>query len=182
MSRTSQLIVNILMFQAGWFICILAGSLWGGIYTLLALCAHLYYISKIRGEWLLIMSVVLIGIIWDSAIMHLGYLTFNGEYSVIPIWLICLWALFASTLCHSLMWLSKNVWLSISFGALFAPLSYYAGVQLGAAEFSSDSYSSLLCISLGWLVILPLLMKLAAKVSSTDNTQTQTVDALEGVL
>jgi hypothetical protein len=45
-------------------------------------------------------------------------------------------------------------------GLVFGPLTYHAGVQLGAASMQTW-LTSMLCIALAWMVVLPLMVYLA---------------------
>ena len=66
----------------------------------------------------------------DSVLIAAGLLSFTPETVLAPPWLIVMWCHFASTLPHSLNWLSRSRLLSAAGGALFAPLAYRAAVAL----------------------------------------------------
>ncbi|MEZ5451079.1 MAG: DUF2878 family protein, partial [Thiolinea sp.] len=78
-------------------------------------------------------------------------------------WMLLLWPLFATTLNVSLRWLRDlPLFWSALGSALLAPLSYSAGQQLGAIQFSQPSVA-LAAIALGWTVLMPLLVWLARR-------------------
>ena len=51
-----------------------------------------------------------------------------------PYWMVALWGAFATTLNHSLRWLTRRPVFAALFGAVGGPIAYSAGVQLGALE------------------------------------------------
>jgi hypothetical protein len=68
-----------------------------------------------------------------------------------------LWLLVASTLNSSLSWLNSKPVLGIVLGAICGPLSYEAGIQMGAATWGSGSkILGLGLISVVWAVAIPL--------------------------
>lgn len=52
---------------------------------------------------------------------------FNDQAPLIPLWLMLLWALLATTLRHCLAWTARPWWLASLLGGVAGPLSYYAG-------------------------------------------------------
>lgn len=156
MNRWQHILLNIAIFQIGWAVCVIAGNSSALIYTSVAVLLHFYFFIKNSKEIYLILGFTLVGIFWDSLLMRIGALSFSESSSLIPVWLICLWALFACTLNHSLAWLSNKLLISAVVGALAAPLSYLAGIKLGAASVVLPLTTSMLFIGLGWMFILPV--------------------------
>ena len=70
--------------------------------------------------------------------------------------------LFATTLNVGMRWLRKNLLVASIFGALGGPMSFLAGERIGAVSFS-DTSTALVVIGLGWAVLLPLLVRYAAR-------------------
>src|SRR5690606_35510821 len=79
-----------------------------------------------------------------------------GVFPIIPVWLICLWVLFATTVNHSLYWLAPYPWLAALLTGFFAPVSYYAGVQLSDAQLSQPHWQPLLAVACGWGIVFPV--------------------------
>jgi hypothetical protein len=52
-----------------------------------------------------------------------------------PVWIIAMWAGFATLLHVALRWLLPHRWLAALLGAVGGPLAYYAGMRLGAVNF-----------------------------------------------
>jgi hypothetical protein len=59
-------------------------------------------------------------------------------------------------------WLRGRPWLSLAFGAIGGPASYYAGQALGAIELLQP-VAAMIALAIGWGLILPLLFHVAAK-------------------
>lgn len=159
-------ITNVLLFQFGWFVCILCGSFWAGLFTLAAIIIH-FFISQHRlNDIVAVLIAVVIGLIHDSLLVHGGLIKFVESGYLPPLWLTCLWALLGITLNHSLVWIySRPMW-SALLGAIAAPLSYLAGVKLSSAEWSSPLFVVLPIIAILWLVVLPLHRFLSLRVLS----------------
>lgn len=78
-----------------------------------------------------------------------------------PWWLWMLWLLFGMTLNSSLAFLKTKPWfLSAALGALFGPINYIAGVQLGAA-YGVHSLQNIAVLALSWMLALPLMVRAA---------------------
>jgi cell division protein FtsW (lipid II flippase) len=81
---------------------------------------------------------------------------------IAPYWMVAMWALFATTLNVSLRWLRPHVGLAALIGAVGGPAAYYAGARLGAIEFTVAG-AAMAAIALGWAVLTPLLLRVAAR-------------------
>ncbi|AAY94375.1 DUF2878 domain-containing protein [Pseudomonas protegens] len=154
-------LVNALLFQLGWFICVLSGdSLWL-LLGVAILLAHLHWIGRWADEGPMIVGIALIGIALDSFLSWLGVFQFQQVSLLVPLWLMLLWALLAITLRHGLAWSARPWWLGCVLGALGGPLSYYAGGRLAGVTFPYGTGPTLLGLGLLWALLLPLLHVLA---------------------
>jgi hypothetical protein len=79
-----------------------------------------------------------------------------------------MWALFATTLNLSMSWLKGRPWLAAAFGAVGGPLAYVAGRKLGGVEMNEPALA-LLVQGLGWAVMMPLLLRLAARLNGFES-------------
>ena len=161
----AHLIQNFILFQLGWFACVLGGAapdyvwLGTGIVALIVF-SHVLRAPIKAAEITLITLTVLVGTFWDSALTLAGLYQFHaGTFisGMAPHWLIAMWALFATTLNVSMRWLHERYLLAAAFGGIGGPLAYYAGHKLGAVDFD-DATTSLLVIAVGWSLIMPLLI------------------------
>ena len=104
---------------------------------------------------------LIIGLIFESIITAQGIARYsNGQLLdfMAPLWMILMWPLFATTLNLSMRWMKALSPLLVAIiGALFAPLAYYAGNQLGAVSYD-DITISLAIIAMAWAVLLPALV------------------------
>jgi len=159
-----KLIINFVLFQLGWFACVLGGAWslpWLGTLSVLAILAyHLSIANDVSNELSLIGVALLLGFVWDSIMVSSGILTYQSgmfHSGLAPHWIIAMWALFASTLNVSLSWLKDRYLIAMIFGAAGGPLAYYAGLKLGAVDMP-DQTLALSALAIGWATIMPLLM------------------------
>ena len=161
-------LINLALFQLGWLVCVLGGNVYAVVFTLLALLIHQWLILDDRREWKLIGVVVFCGCLWDIAMTQTGVIHFADAMFVgIPLWLVCLWLLFATTFTHSLLWLRRYLWLAVPLGGVFGPLSYWIGANLTDAELRTPVIASLAIMAAGWALLFPCGIYYAAKLKST---------------
>ncbi len=149
-------ITNAVLFQVGWFVCILCGNFWAGVFTLTAIIFHFIHVQQRREDAIAVLISIALGLLHDSLLLHSGQIQFVESAYMPPLWLVCLWALLGITLNHSLVWIYSRPLLSALLGAIAAPLSYLAGVSLSSAEWSSPLVHVLPIIAIMWLAVLPL--------------------------
>ncbi|MFQ3210452.1 MAG: hypothetical protein ACI9U5_000502 [Colwellia sp.] len=160
------MMLNAVGFNFAWFGLVY----WGNTFipfSLLLLSAHLYFIAKVPSELWLILSITVIGIFIDSLLQYSTLFIFAST-SHLPFWLMALWACFAATICHSLQFLGKSKVLQLLVGGLFAPLSYIAGYQLQAVDFSLSPLITYLILSLIWALLFVLFFLLKENLVSVE--------------
>lgn len=157
-------VVNAVLFQLGWLACVLGGDAVAvGMLAAILFC-HFGLVYRGEHEWRLIAIVGLLGVLCDSLLALAGVLVFDKpSLGLIPVWLACLWLIFATTLRHSLAWLERRLWLAALLGALAGPSSYIAGARLADVGFASQPLLSPLLLSLIWALLLPGLYWLSAR-------------------
>jgi hypothetical protein len=163
------ILVNIVLFQIGWFACVLGaaqGLPWAGTLVAVVIASvHLVYAKRRRAELQLLLLVVTLGFAWDSAVTAMGLMQFStGRMlsGLAPYWIAAMWLSFATTLNVSLRWLRGRAWLAALLGAVGGPLAYFAGAKLGALSFPQP-LPGLAAQALGWALLMPLLIKLATR-------------------
>ncbi len=82
--------------------------------------------------------------------------------------MIALWANFATTLNLSLAGLQTRPWLAALLGLVCGPLAYWGGAGLGAMTFITP-LPALITLALGWALLTPLLLALAATLARRSN-------------
>jgi len=163
-----QKLANFLLFQIGWFACVLGAAyqmpLAGSLVALVIIAIYLTIVDTSFSEIKLMLLALMIGLIFESALVSGGLAIYSSGQlidNMAPVWMILMWPLFATTINQSMGWL-KNLHISavILAGAISAPLAYFAGYRLGAVEFP-DLTTSLVTISVAWAVLLPVLLSAA---------------------
>lgn len=153
-----RLLVNAVLFQLGWFACVL-GAQRPALLLLAGACllAHFAFIGRSSGELAAVATLTLAGCGLDTLLLNLGLFDFAGDSRVLPLWLALLWALFATTLGHSLAWSARPWWLGSLVGTLGGPLSYLLGARLAGVGLPLGIWPTLLILALVWALLVPLL-------------------------
>lgn len=160
-------IINFVVFQAAWFACVFATAagrpIIGACAPLAATVIHLAIArDTVRRELRTIAATAMIGLAMDGGAVALGLLRLPGESGVgsTLFWFVSLWIGFGTTLSSSLAWLSRNTAMACVFGAVAGPLSYYAGVRLGALV-AAESWTAWAWVCVEWAIATPVLLRLA---------------------
>lgn len=155
-SNIRFLIANAILFQVGWFVCLMGGDSWAVVFTGIALAGHFWWSPSRQADLLAMILAVVIGGLHDCVLLALGYIRFVETDAFPPFWLMAVWAMFGLTLNHSLLWVYRRFWLSAALGIIAGPLSYLAGVKLSTAEWSAPLGQLLPVIAFMWLLVLPV--------------------------
>ena len=159
--KTRQL-ANILLFQFGWFACVLGGNETALITTIVILTIHVRWIGEWKKEREVLVISLLLGSAIDSFLGNLNILVFSGECRLLPVWLACLWLLFATTLRHSLDWTRQHRFAGALIGMTGGPVSYFAGSKLTDVELMQPPWLTLLILSAIWAAVIPVLQTFSA--------------------
>ncbi len=168
------MLLNFVGFKLGWLACVLGGAngwpLAGTAVALAIVLLHVALAAAPGRELTLILIAGAIGAAWDSMLAASGLLIYatGAPFAVAaPYWIVAMWLLFATLLNKSLRWLHGRLWLAAAFGAVGGPLAFYAGHRLGAVDFA-DPRAALVALSVGWALIMPLLVVLAQRLDGTE--------------
>jgi hypothetical protein len=162
--QVRKTLINLALFQLGWLVCVLGGNVYAVGFTLLALLLHQWLILEQASEWKLIGIVVVCGCLWDMAMVQTGVIHYTDAILAgLPLWLVCLWLLFATTFMHSLSWLRRYLWLAVPLAGVFGPASYWFGANLTDAELRAPVIVSLAIMAAGWALLFPCGICYAAK-------------------
>lgn len=166
-------IVNFLFFQLLWFSAVLGAAndyAWAAPLCLAVFVIFHFtcFVKHRYADILLLALCILLGLVIDSIGSHFGWVEFvyYTFKPITPLWLLCLWAGFALTINHSMRWIKAHVILGGVAGAVFGPLSYYAGWQAGAMQWV-EPFSTALFISAAWSLVMPVLSIIAMRISKT---------------
>ena len=165
-------IVNIVLFQAGWFASVLGaarGLPWiGPAAVLLVVAVRLACSAEREREIKLIGAATGIGLLAETGMTAAGFYVADSwvlPYPLAPAWLPLMWSNFATTLNVSLKPLSGRPVLSALLGAVAGPLAYFGGARLGAIRFSDPSWKGLLALGILWAAAVPGLFALSRRYS-----------------
>lgn len=171
---TSRLIINFVLFQIGWFACVIGAAKqlpWLGVIVVACIFVwHVNQAKQAKPELILLLIALLIGGIYDQLMLSSNLITYQSHgwsNNLVPPWILALWALFVTILNVSLRWLkdikSRSKWLvAVLFGAIGGPLAYMGAEKLGAVTLNSMPISYI-ALGLGWAVLTPLLLRISQK-------------------
>ena len=161
--------IYFLVGQMGWFACVLGAargeSFWGIALVIILIVLHLRHVKRPVAEVKLVVTVMLLGALWESALVDFGLLEYPHSSVVdglAPLWLLALWALFAAQFNTTYRWLKQRVWAGALLGALAGPLSFRAGAELGAVRFVT-LVPTTVSLAVGWAILLPLVIVLSRR-------------------
>ena len=164
-----QKIINFALFQIGWFACVIGAAKqmpWLGVIVVLAIITwHLSQAKQPKLELILLLVAVIIGGIYDQLMQSSSLLVYQAHgwsESIVPAWILALWAVFVTTLNVSLRWMRGKWLVAILFGAIGGPLAYLGAARLGAVNLDNLPLSYV-ALSLGWAILTPLLLIISQK-------------------
>jgi len=163
-------ILNGALFYIGWLICMhqAPGNYpYIGPLVVAAILGYNLVMTHMKIVDLILIAVLaLVGTIVDTIYIQAGMITYKGGYAsfpnIAPLWITSLWALYAISINHSLVWLNYNMTLAALMGAGGAISSYLVGIKLEGAEFLWPEYTSLAVIGVVWAVVVPLSLKFSS--------------------
>jgi hypothetical protein len=165
--KTLRLLLNVAVYQCAWFACVLSAAAnrpyIGIAVAAAAVMLHLYVAPSPRRELPLILLATLAGAAFESLLMASGWVHSAPTLlvgSVLPVWMVALWAAFATTLNVALRALRRRYLVTAAIAAVGAPLAYAAGAAMGAMQWV-EATPALLLVACGWALLLPLLMRSA---------------------
>lgn len=175
MSATMSKLINIVLYQIGWFSCVL-GAAWGypfagSFLALLLIAVHLILTESRGAEIKLMLLSCLLGVIVDSTQQALGVFAFKtvpGWPLWLPLWIFVIWIQFATMFHYALYWLSGRYLLAAFFGLFGGPLAYWGGVRLGAAQFGDSLFFSIATLAIVWALVTPLLFWLSKRLDPVE--------------
>ena len=156
------MLVNLIGFNLCWIGLIVLGNSFVPI-ALIWLSIHIYFCKQRTAEVKLILSITIIGTLIDSLLSFFNVLQFNSDVvdiPFIPIWLMTLWGVFASTIAHSLKPFEHSRKIQWLIGLLLPALSYVAGSKLSSVELGYSLFLTYFIIGSIWSFLLVLFFEL----------------------
>ena len=158
MPSKSHKLLNALLYQVGWFSCMLiAEPLCGLIATVLMLTLHFASAKERVKEFAFIGVASALGYGMDLAVAKMGYIDLRVMTSHTS-YLVLLWILFSTTLRSSMsVILTKKTW-ALLLG-LAAPWAYWVGQNLGRVHYTEPFVYSMVLHALSWSLLMYLFYK-----------------------
>ncbi|MBN8279746.1 MAG: DUF2878 domain-containing protein [Gammaproteobacteria bacterium] len=158
-------ILNFVGFQSVWFLSLFGAGTqrsWLGVGALVLFTAwHLRSAGSLRGELVIVLVAILVGFTVDTTFIQAGLLSYSEPMpfaAVAPYWILGLWVNFALTLNGSMRWLHGRYALAAILGAVGGPMSYAAGIGMGAAELLASGVVVYGTLAVVWAVAVPVLV------------------------
>lgn len=163
-----RMVANIVLFQIAWLACVLGaahGLVWPGVLAALVACAvHVVDSQRPISAVAAIAAVAILGVIAETALMVTGLVSYAAPWPAewaAPVWLVAMWAAFATLPDRALSFLRKRPAVAAALGALAGPLAYLAGARLGAMQLETPILWPLAAIAMMWCLAMPLIMWIA---------------------
>lgn len=179
-SATLSKIINVLLYQVGWFSCVLGAALGfpisGAVGALALVTIHLLLVDERKTEIKLMLCACLLGVVVDSLQQAVGLFTFRADPRWplwLPLWVFVIWAQFATLFRFALHWLAGRYLLGALFGAIGGPLAYWGGIRMGAATFGGSPELALISLAVVWALVMPLLLWLNQRFNSAEGQYRQ---------
>jgi hypothetical protein len=163
-------LLNFGLFQVVWFVTVLGaarGDAWiGPMAVLLFAAVHLAMVHDRGRELAYLVAVGLTGTVLDSVLMALGVTGYAATPAswptfLVPPWIVGCWVAFAMLPRFSLSWAARWPLVAAVLGAVGGPLSFYAGLRLGAARFHPVPLVTWIVLGLEYAFLLPLMLRAA---------------------
>lgn len=153
-------LINAIVAQTAWWICVLAAKssplLIPIAATFFVIAVHFVLVAtNWRRDLLVLFIFTIYGSILDSLLIRQGVYILPDGGQLAPVWLICLWSIYATNLEYSLKWVARRPWLGVALGAFFGPLSYAAGSTFGILILREPKWESIAISSLMWALSTP---------------------------
>lgn len=170
-------LANFLLFQIGWTIAVAGaarGAIWlGPVVMAVVVGVHVGMVSDRARQLRYILLVGLFGTLADTLLASLGATSYPSSaphwpFAFAPPWISALWIGFATLPRFSLAWLAQRPWLAALLGATGGPLSYFAGVRMGAVGVSADPLLTWASLAVEYSLATPLLLHFAPRSPAQD--------------
>ncbi|HSH01130.1 MAG TPA: DUF2878 domain-containing protein [Anaerolineae bacterium] len=151
-------IINLVGLQVGWWACAWGAATerpWFGVLVVTVhIIFHLWGAPDKKRDIRLILALSLIGAVVDGLFKTGGVLIYAAPWPDIPlvgpIWIVAMWALFATAITTSLAWIKGRLLLAGVLGAIFGPLSYWTGVGVGGVAWGWSPLAATILLATVW--------------------------------
>lgn len=161
MTASRTRLVNYAAYQAGWIAAVGGAAVgWPGTGAAIAgvlTLGHLGLTTERRREATLVAIAIATGLVVERQLIAAGtYRLFGGGPVGVwpPLWLIALWAQFATTWRYSLAGVFARPWAAALLGGAGGPIAFLAGERLGAVVLWAPVLPGLVRLAVAWAVAL----------------------------
>jgi len=163
-SDRATYLLNYVAYQVGWLAAILGAASGfgdaGAATAFLLTIGHVLLACDRRGELTLVLAALAAGVVVESWQIGSGTYRVLAEAPAIglpPLWLLALWAQFATTFRFSLARVMTQPPAAMLFGAVGGPIAFLAGERLGAVVLQAPLLPGLLRLVVAWALALAAL-------------------------
>ena len=154
---------NATWFQATWFCCVLGREPWVPL-ALLSLTLHFFLVEDRVAEARRLLPVAAAGITVDVLLTLAGVFDF-GVVTIVPLWLVVLWWVFAAAMYRSFAKIGQSLWLAAILGGVAVPFNYMVGAGLGAVSLPLGTTVSAVVLVAVWVALLPILYRISHRMA-----------------
>ena len=154
---------NATWFQATWFCCVLGREPWVPL-ALLSLTLHFFLVEDRVAEARRLLPVAAAGITVDVLLTLAGVFDF-GVATLVPLWLIVLWWVFAAAMYRSFAKIGQSLWLAAILGGVAVPFNYMVGAGFGAVSLPLGTTVSAVVLVAVWVALLPILYRISHRMA-----------------
>lgn len=135
-------LANFVLFQAGWFACVLSSArgtlILPAAVVLISLTFNLIFHKPRKPEIKFLVSALALGTLFEFSIAQFHVLEYQPSEFFPPVWILSLWFLFATTFSFSMHWIVSRPLAGFALGALLGPLSCWSAETLGALTLTEE--------------------------------------------
>lgn len=165
-------LISVALFQGVWFTtvwgAIIGNHLVGPAALAFAMACHYFVFGTAKADFLLVAISAATGLVIETIYIQAGLIMYANSFPstyLAPLWVWVLWGNFALIMNGCIKWLQGKPLLAAVLGFLGAPLSYYAGIQLGAATSGPSKTTLLAVIAITYAIVTPLFLNLAHRLA-----------------
>lgn len=151
--NTKNVIIASILFQCAWF----ASTLFGSLAALAASVGVWYVYSRMTTilprHYRFVITVVAIGVLLDTILQMFRVIVFPGTFIFPPVWLMCLWFLFAMLVVVVLPKIVIQKKLFAFLSMIGGGLSYIAGIAITDAYLGIPAVYAYVLFFAMWLVL-----------------------------
>ncbi|WP_394129651.1 DUF2878 domain-containing protein [Shewanella maritima] len=160
-SGLTMVLFNAASFQLVWWLGVLYDNQYLWLSTTV-IAVHVLLSKQKQVDVITLLACAIIGISIDGMLVLSGVFHFAQS----PIWLMCLWCIFALSLNYSLAAFKRlPTLLQATLGGVFGALSYIAGAKFEAVSFPLDLFLTSILLFLIWSALFPVLLFISSWVS-----------------